>query len=71
MNLKYKILLSFLQTYQKKREVPYMERSRDNDQKKNESPRMEMSRDNDQKHAYKSNEMLVQNYSSTFFHKFK
>ena len=47
MNLKNKILLLFVQTYQKKKEVPYLEMSRDNDQKRKESPYMEMSGDND------------------------
>ena len=44
MNLKNKILLLFVQTYQKRKEVPYMEMSRDIDQKRKESPYMEMSR---------------------------
>ena len=46
---KNKILLLFVQTYQKRKEVPYKEMSRDNDQKRKESPYMEMSRDKDQK----------------------
>ena len=33
-NLKNKVLLLFAQTYQKKKEVPHMEMSRDNDQKR-------------------------------------
>ena len=45
--------------------------SRDNDQKRRESPYMEISRDNDQKLAYISNEMQLQNHSLTFFHKNK
>ena len=49
MNLKNKIVLPFVQTYQKRKEAPYMERSRDSDQKSKESPYMEKSRDNDQK----------------------
>ena len=49
MNLKNKILLLFVQTYQKRKEVPYMEMSRDNDKKRKEFPYMEMSRGNDQK----------------------
>ena len=49
LNLKNKILLLFVQTYQEMKKVPYMENSRDNDQKRKESPYMEMSRDNDQK----------------------
>ena len=43
--------------------------SRGNDQKRKQSPYTEISRDNDQKHAYISNEMQLQNHSSTFFHK--
>ena len=39
--------INFVQTYQKKKEVPYMEKSREQDQKRKESPYMEMSRDND------------------------
>ena len=49
MNLKNKILLLFIETYQKRKEVPYMEWSRDNDQQKKESPYKQMSRDNDKK----------------------
>ena len=49
MNLKYNLLLLFVQTYQKKNEVSYMKMSRDKDQKRKESLDMEMSRDNDQK----------------------
>ena len=49
MNPKNKILLLFVQTYQKMKEVLYMEMSRDNVQKKRESPYRENSRDNDQK----------------------
>ena len=49
MNLKNKILLLFVQTYQKSQEIPYIEMSRDNEQKRKESPYMEMSRDKDQK----------------------
>ena len=48
MNLKNKILLLFVQTKQKKKEVPYMKMSRDNVQKRRKSPYMEKSRDNDQ-----------------------
>ena len=43
--------------------------SRDNDQERKESPYMEMSRDNDQKHAFISNETQLQNHSLTFIHK--
>ena len=54
MNLKNKILLLFVQTYQKRKEVPYMEMSRGNVQKRRETPYMEKPRDNDQKrYVYK------------------
>ena len=43
MNLKNEKLLHFLQTYQKRKEVPYMEMSRDNAQKWKESPYVENS----------------------------
>ena len=49
MNLKIETLLPFVQTYQKMKEVPYMEMSRDNDRKRRDSLYMEMSRENDQK----------------------
>ena len=71
MKLKNKILLLFVQTYQERREVPYLEMSRENDQKRKESPFMEMSHDNDQKQAYKSNKMQLQNHSLIFIHKKK
>ena len=48
MNLKNKKFLLFVQTYQKNKEVPFLEMSRDNVQKRREPPYMEMSRDNDQ-----------------------
>ena len=48
MNLKNKILLLFIQTYQKRKEVPYMEMSRDNDQKSKDFPYKEVSRDTGQ-----------------------
>ena len=48
-----------------------MEMSLDNDQKRKEFTYMEMPRDNDQKHAYISNDMQLQNHSSTFIHKDK
>ena len=47
MNLENEILLLFVKTKQKRKEVPYMEKLRDNDQKRKESPFMEMSRDTD------------------------
>ena len=40
-------------------------------QKRKESPYMEISRDNDQKPAYISNELHLQNHSLIFFHKNK
>ena len=46
MNLKMKIILSFVQTYQKKKEVPYIEMSPDIGQKRRKSPFMEISSDN-------------------------
>ena len=49
MNLRNKILLLFVQTYQKRKEVPYKELSRDNDQKEKGFPYMQMPRDNDPK----------------------
>ena len=48
-----------------------MEMSLDIDQKRKESPYMEMSRDNDQKHAYIGTERQFQNHSLTFIHKNK
>ena len=49
MNLKNKILLFVVQTYRRKKEVPYTVISRDNDQKGKGSPNKEKSCDNDQK----------------------
>ena len=43
-----------------------MEMSRDNDQKRKESPYMELVRNNNQKDAYISNEKQLQNHSLTF-----
>ena len=71
MNLKNKILILFVHTNQKRKEVPYMEISRDNEQKTKESPYMGMSRDSDQKHAYISNEIQLQNLSLNLIHKNK
>ena len=48
MKLKNKIFLHFEQTYQKKKEVLFLEMSRDTLQKRREPPYMDMSRDNDQ-----------------------
>ena len=49
MNRKRQALILVVQSYQKEKEVPYMEMSRDNDQKRKESPYMEMLRNNAQK----------------------
>ena len=48
MHLKDKILLLFVQTYQMRKEVPYMEMSRENDRQRKESPYNEVSRDTDE-----------------------
>ena len=61
----------FVQTYRKKKEVPYMEMSRDNDQKRKATPYIEISRDNDKKHAYISSEFQLQIHSLTFIPKNK
>ena len=45
-----------------------MEMSHNNDQKRKESPYMELSRDNDQEGAYISNEKQLQNHSVNFSH---
>ena len=55
MNLKNKLLILFVETYQKRKKVPYME----------------MSRNIYQKHAYISNEMQLQNPSLTLIFKSK
>ena len=52
-----------VQTYQKRKEVPYMEVSRDNDQKRKKVPYLEVSRDTG---AYKSSELHFSNHCSTF-----
>ena len=49
MNLRNKILLLFVQTYQKREEVPYMEMSRENKQKRKQYPYKEVSRDTGEK----------------------
>ena len=46
MNPKNKVLLLFVQNFPKKKEVPYMDISCDNDQKGNEDLFMEISQDN-------------------------
>ena len=66
---KKKILLLYVQTYQKKKEVPYMEMSCDNDQKWKESPFMECHVTMNKNGAYISNEMQLQNHSLAFIHK--
>ena len=55
MNLKRQALILVVQSYQRRKEVPYMEVTRDNDQKKKEVPYMEVPRDTD---AYKSSNFL-------------
>ena len=45
-----------------------MEISRDNDRQRKESPYMETSRDNDQKNAHIINEKQLQNHSLAFIH---
>ena len=54
MNLKNKKLLLFVQAYQKRKEVPYIEMSRDNNQKRKESPFRVVSRDTSE---YKSSDL--------------
>ena len=46
-NLKNKVVLLFVQTYQKMKEVPYIKMSPDNNQKLKESPYKETSHDID------------------------
>ena len=69
MNVKNNILLLFVQSYQKKKEVPYTEKSRDIDQKSKESPYMEKSMTKND--AYIGNKMPLQDHSLTFNHKSK
>ena len=71
MNLKNKILLLFLQTNKKRKEVSHKVMSRDHAQKMKNFPSMKKSRDNDQKKLYMGNEMQLQNRSSTTFYKNK
>ena len=66
-----KILLLFVQTYRKTKKVLYIGITSDNDRKRKESPYMETSRDNEQKNAYIGNEMLLQKYFLTLIHKSK
>ena len=65
------VFLLFVKNHQERKEVPYMEISRDNDRKRKEFPYMEIARDNDQQNGYISNEMQLQNRSLTFVHKNK
>ena len=51
MNLKRQASIVVVQSYQKRKEVPYREMTRDSDQKRKEVPYVEMARDNG---AYKS-----------------
>ena len=51
MNLKRQSLLLVVQSYQKRKDVPYMATTRDGDQKRKEIPYMEVSRDTE---AYQS-----------------
>ena len=69
--LKNKLLLLFVQTYQKRKEVPFMDMARDNDWEGEESPYMELSVTMTKKGSYVSNELLPENNSSTFIHKSK
>ena len=64
-----KILLLIVQAYQKKKEVPFMETSREKDRKRRESPYMEMPRDNHQKRCYICNDTQLQNQSLVSFTK--
>ena len=61
MNLKIKFLLFSVQTYQKRKEVPYIEMSCDSAQKRKEPHKM--SRDTG---GYKSNDLHFSNRCSTF-----
>ena len=70
MSLKNKILLLSVQTFQKRRDVPYMEMSQDNDRQKKESPYMELSRDKDQKRCvYKQRKVAPKSFFK--FHSLK
>ena len=51
--------ITFVQTYQKRKEVPYMEMSRDNNQKRKKSPSEKVSRDTGE---YKSSESELSNH---------
>ena len=64
MNLKRKTFNISCTNLLKRKEVPYMEMSRDIDQKRKEYPYMEVSRDTG---AYKSRDLHLSNHCSTFF----
>ena len=59
----------FVQICQKRKGVPRMKKSRDNDQKRKEAPYKGMSDDKDQQNANKSNKLQLQNHSLTFIAK--
>ena len=71
MNLKNKKLLLFVQTYQKKKDVPYMELSRERFEKGKNLLIWKCSVTMPRKVAYISNGMQLQNQSLTFIHKNK
>ena len=69
--LKNKILLPFVQTYQKTKQVPYIEMSVENAQKRKESLYMDKSRDNNQKRCVYKRRNAARSHSLFFFHKRK
>ena len=69
MNLKDKILLLFVQTYQERKGVPFMEMSRDKDRKRKNLPIWKRHVRMIKEDAYISKEMQLQNHSFTFFQK--
>ena len=71
MNLKTKILLLFVQAYQIKKEVPYMEKTRDSEQKGKNILIWKCHVRMTKKDAYISNEIQFQNNSQFFIHKNK
>ena len=71
MNLKNRIFLHFLQTYQKKKEVPFLEMSRDNVQKGENLLIWKCHETMTKAHAYISYEVQLQNHSLNFIHKNK
>ena len=58
-----KLLFVVIQTYQKRKEWPFMEMSRDNNQKRKESPYKEISRDTSE---FKSSDLYLSNHCSVF-----